>query len=1248
MKWTAADYDNRRLIDWKPPEFVYRSHETETAVLRGLKDTFAPLPRYSEMEAEAIAENRLVSVKTEIPEPYYAFLENTTEKCTSPENKHSKSGMQGARHWAQRVGTAYDMCLRLTDGYGISLMFGERFHQFIRNSHNWYGISGTMLDLDEFCDAKHPDRPQPVYSIDELLERYPLLKRICSLILPSASSLYDGRPFKARGLVLFPKPITDMRVYRRFGDTLLSEIDCIPANVTKNPLSVGFGNTHNAHLAWRNADADIEWIADAITSAKEQVLHEAVEKQKKRQSAAQRREAYRDRNPHSGNLNGSGQACPSRQATSNGNGNATGENISTFIETCDPHSEMLREGLLSESPGANRYKWHESDSESSCEYVDGKYRIYSATMQAASPGTAGADAVNAHRFYLYVLSGLDLTKDSDKPKIREFLFKRGYGSDPKAYTPLDRYGKPRYTADREHQHQTSTIETEQISNETAVGQWIAETQTKRGKHLFVNGSAAGTGKTTVSVIKPDGLLYIAKTREEADSVYEYLDGKEEDVVLHRARMFNMNHPDWETLPLGLGDNERPCISPQLCDLHAKRVSTPKAICLRCPLHNECQSEGYLSQAKRERKTSKVVYAWNECVASDEIFKARVKQVCRKDEILIVDEVNPLGLTQERYIDRDIIFDLAERFRHHHGDVAHIYQLLKSLLGIISTSETPENFIESLQGFINDIDDIKAIDEKLERYPVGVILEDTPENADHNRPFVAKICYQDKAVTVPIVDSETAMDTPAFFINAEQPIKTYDYHIRFVSYGLLVKVGLATLTEPPTRHRKLLRNIETFLKENADLTSAPFRFDPKKQSFTYHLKPTLNHRRAIFNTASDPDNLIGEAYSGSNISMTRHTGDTPVWKKALVFQLSGGNYFPRHSLIADDDGKLKLKPRAQEMIDLFILPSIDAGLKTLVVAPKAFQEIESISHLDCTLINHQHAEGRNDFQDHDIAFVFHYEPNHYEIQAAAKRLYRNPDTPLSFERETHPVKVNGVTFQKNTYTDDRVQAVYNRECRQRLMQSAMRLRPNRNENKIIVFLTSEPVDIPQTPVPFRLQNGEHFTGDWHTFAETLQNPDVEAVMKRDGVSKRTAERRTQESRSNTKAERDARILELHGENKSTREIERIMKSEGIKASLSTIKGVISQVAKKRQSVINSTYNEMTQNGHPTDTSDTGIPSENNSNGHHPVQRSEYSQLNEQQALTELYYCESKSDYAGAALLRSIIKKRDWNIDTKPLQ
>ena len=84
--------------------------------------------------------------------------------------------------------------------------------------------------------------PLPVYSQSELFERYPLIPRICTFILPTAKSLYDGRPFNTRGTVLFPEPVTDMRIYRAFGDMLCSELRLYPPPMLqKIPVAVGFG-----------------------------------------------------------------------------------------------------------------------------------------------------------------------------------------------------------------------------------------------------------------------------------------------------------------------------------------------------------------------------------------------------------------------------------------------------------------------------------------------------------------------------------------------------------------------------------------------------------------------------------------------------------------------------------------------------------------------------------------------------------------------------------------------------------------------------------------------------------------------------------------------------------------------------------------------------------------------------------------------------------------------------------------------
>ena len=167
-----------------------------------------------------------------------------------------------------------------------------------------------------------------------------------------------------------------------------------------------------------------------------------------------------------------------------------------------------------------------------------------------------------------------------------------------------------------------------------------------------------------------------------------------------------------------------------------------------------------------------------------------------------------------------------------------------------------------------------------------------------------------------------------------------------------------------------------------------------------------------NTASDPDYLIEESYRETPVQITRHDGTPPAWGTDLVFQIASGAYLPRHSLIAKDGKKLVLKKYAEDMIESFIKPSVESGLKTLVIAPKAFQEVENVREWAVTdpddykpkqnaiLTNHHRAEGRNDYQDCDIVFVFHYEPNHHEIQVLAKtHLSQHGYTHRLHQRET---------------------------------------------------------------------------------------------------------------------------------------------------------------------------------------------------------------------------------------------------------
>ena len=362
-------------------------------------------------------------------------------------------------------------------------MFGERFHQFIRNGNNWRGISGVLLDIDVFRDEKHPDAPNPVYSRDALFAQHTLLARICSFILPTASSLHAGRSFQTRGAVLFPTPVTDQRVYRAFGDILCAELDCIPANVTKNPVAVGFGNTHNAAQAWHNPSPDTDWIQRTLKTAEQKVLDENTATLTKRRTTEERQLAYQERK---------------RKSQHNGTGESEGENISTFIEKCDPVAEMLRDGLLT-STGITQYRWHESEHDRSCDILDGTIHVFSNTMSEASPAHDN-EPVNTHRFYLYQLCGFDMTQDADKPRIRDFLFEHGYGSDPKSFAAKRKSAKLQ-RIDTPTPIPTETLDENSKAREAATHRSLASDPPKNLIQIHIVKDDTGSGKTYTSIEK---------------------------------------------------------------------------------------------------------------------------------------------------------------------------------------------------------------------------------------------------------------------------------------------------------------------------------------------------------------------------------------------------------------------------------------------------------------------------------------------------------------------------------------------------------------------------------------------------------------------------------------------------------------------------------------------------------------------------------------------------------------------------
>ena len=236
----------------------------------------------------------------------------------------------------------------------------------------------------------------------------------------------------------------------------------------------------------------------------------------------------------------------------------------------------------------------------------------------------------------------------------------------------------------------------------------------------------------------------------------------------------------------------------------------------------------------------------------------------------------------------------------------------------------------------------------------------------------------------------------------------------------------------------------------------------------------------------------------------------------------------------------------------IAAEAETGKQTLVVGAKDLTSAGTLTHVpeianllamdNVFVINHHHAEGVNQYDFCEIAFVFLYQPRPDEMKRIASRIYR--DNTLCFDREKMTIQKSGVDFEDVLrYTDARVQACFDKECEKRLMQAITRLRQMIHENKRVYLLTSEPVSsLPITPRLCTLDDlkscqDQHGTLDsLEAYIEAKENMSIDEAAEADGVTKSTAYRRTETKRAKDKAELKSEAYRLyHDKDMTHREI-----------------------------------------------------------------------------------------------------------------
>ena len=1267
MKWTQDHYKSQ-FQKWTPPRLIYPVSDTERETLHALKSVFDPLPIYPNMERHPSEQPEPVQIDTPIPDGYIAFLENTAEQCTSPTTKHSQEGMQGARHWVQRVDTPDGMFQRLTDGYGVSLMFGERHYQYIRNSNNWRGVVGCMLDLDVWYEqpdtlkkkleaddrdadfiakrlAENEKLPQPCYSQSELFDRYPLIPRICTYLIPSASSLYEDRPFKARGIILFPTPLTDQRIYRAFGDILCSELDCIPANVTKNPVAVGFGNTHNAPQAYRNADVDMAWITDKLANAQDTALTVATKRNKERKHKAKLREHYKK--------NGvSGQ----------------GENIREFIETCDAIGEMVRDGLLTRGRG-NEYRWHESQNDRSCELMgDGVLHIFSWKMDEASPA-GELEPVNVHRFYLYQLTGLDLARKSDQAKCREYLFERGYGRDPKAQAKA----KAKLKKNDDESEPTETLAENREKQEKATDTFL-ETETET-LHCHLKKADTGTGKTRLILTK--AAQHEKRTlgqyphndlaRQAVDTAFDcgyknpyHLLGREHNwddsgiakipVNMRTADLFEKNN----------------CIMVDEVETYTENNVAARIYCEhKCPFRKGClhlaQYEGLGERDFIATCTPNLLFdldfrgylislvtatsePTDEELAIDAALGTESKATEHFD-FAIIDDYGVSGLYSDVCFAENKFKELKKVW-HGTPTARFAKRILKAF-----EKKKPHKIVKALRNALESTAEHHAeIAESLTQHArLGTVETlDRPKGSKESKRALSekRVVYDDGGMQFIPVDEEAYKELkekniPVIHLKHLETQENGD-RIRVPhtpTHAIIVGIPVEQITPVWQRGATPIELLQIFLDSLGNDKNAPItrRFrvgDPPEAVLTFSVPPQapvgILPQIAMLSATTDPE-AVKEAFAGQNVTFSVHEGGNVEWADGVqVYQFTDARLtsasvfeYPQET-----DGKRKLQetPTGLTQTAENRLTKLNDWAKavdgvTAFISYKEFTDTpfsEAVDGFD--IVTHFDKVSGLNFDGLKFLVVFGYPKVKHEVVMEHARVQFARDTeplpkadPKLLDDNGKPIgeymqltedvtaTENGLEITERRYKDPRLEKIRHQLATEKLDQSLGRARfPVWTDTLTIAFTDAPIARITERATLFSrhafnlAETPSALSEAMDRIEKAEQTGDVKAVMEAKGVSKRTAEYQTKPARDARDEKRDAEIIRLHEQELSLRKI-----AEKTTYSFGTVSRVVKAYQKRKHQLV-PLIGTCVNGTPPTKSSDPCLESESpkksvNSNG-----------------------------------------------------
>ena len=799
-----------------------------------------------------------------------------------------------------------------------------------------------------------------------------------------------------------------------------------------------------------------------------------------------------------------------------------------------------------------------------------------------------------------------MTQDADKPRIREYLFEHGYGSDPKAYISKRNHKPVKLHKKTDLECVIEPIEKAREALRQAFG---------RGENLIGFRADTGIGKNEEVIklyqIKGIGGFFSTPTTDLSKEMTVRLNAAGVDVFRWRGI-----HAE----PDGQFPHEKPCMFPDQYTAYAESGRNPvKMLCEpSCPHLDECEQDGYRSQ-EAKAKAAQVPIAAHKDILFNPLFRSTADRLLpqHEEDLIVIDEFNVFESFIEVKVTQARLEYLRDTWNDHPlGDFA------KALLNAFVVQNAPHTGITEILNTMSGTNR-GAIMEALASYRVVdriytrkdaneiaahvgqtvEIIENLPkiESEDWNLLIQLEIFISQyhHAVGAPI---EWEKDTLTFYL---PPLPLYTEAKVLCMSATLNQ----TFFEKAFDHRQRKHGDVGFI--DADDTE----WHPDAR--VYQLRTNRNPRGTL---------LTAEKIKGTDGKERWHyTGFSATGQKAFDDTLAFVKANPQrpHSLISY---KWVIETHASELEEAGIITGHFGGLVGLD------------THFR---------------RDTDTPIFLHIlgapEVPPYETEHRYQLLYGDRETPPDFTR-------NDTTGE---YHNKDVQTVYEAGVKDETMQAIGRAGLVKNPSTVILRTSH---DLPSVSHRDQTIHWDHV--DWAAAdnnldtlgevvaqrearevaeAEAIARGDVQAVAEMKDVSEKHAYKLTKAQRQQLKTDRDAKVIELHQQEKSLREI---ATATGI--SKSTISRIIKEVSQNSHALYSTTYSECEKWDTPTNTDapcveseplHTQEPSVDPQKAVPPIPDTDYSRLDLDTAKQELVRCQERNNYNGAAFLRKLIKNKE---------